>query len=68
MNKYKIAKAKEILERAERIPYNPKWTLLEQNQLHAAKDLAKAVLEKRREEERKKKEKIKREKQGAGGR
>ena len=51
MNKYKIAKAKEILERAERIPYNPKWTLLEQNQLHAAKDLAKAVLEKRREED-----------------
>ena len=37
--------AKEILERAERIPYNPKWTLLEQNQIHAAKALAKEVLE-----------------------
>lgn len=37
-------KAKEVLERAERIPYNSEWTLLEQNQLQAAKDLAKAVL------------------------
>lgn len=43
-------KAREILERAERIPYNPKWTLLEQNQLQAAEDLAKAILEKNFEE------------------
>lgn len=40
-----VEKAKEVLERAERIPYNPEWTLLEQNQLHAAKDLAKVILE-----------------------
>ena len=42
---YKLEIAKEILARAERIPYNPEWTLLEQNQLQAAQDLAKEVLE-----------------------
>jgi hypothetical protein len=37
-------KANEILERADRIPYNPNWTLSEQNQIHAARELAKAAL------------------------
>ena len=37
------AKAREIMERAARIPYNPNWTLLEQNQLHAAKELAELI-------------------------
>ena len=41
-----VEKAKEILERAKEIPYNPKWTLLEQNQLSEAKELARAVLKK----------------------
>jgi len=45
MHKYILDRAKEILARAERISYNPKWTLLEQNQIHAAKELAKAILE-----------------------
>ena len=45
MSNYKEVLAKEILARAERIPYNPEWTLLEQNQIHAAKDLAKYVLD-----------------------
>lgn len=44
-SQHKFDKSREILERAERIPYNPEWTLLEQNQLQAAKDLAEAVLE-----------------------
>ena len=41
---YSLEIAKEILARAERIPYNPEWTLLEQNQIHAAKALAEEVL------------------------
>lgn len=44
MDEYIFVKAREIIERDERISYNSEWTLLEQNQLQAAKDLAKMVL------------------------
>jgi len=44
MINFKNTKAEEIIERADRIVYNPNWTLLEQNQLHAAVELAKLVL------------------------
>ena len=49
-NDYLVTKAKEVLARAERILYNPNWTLLEQNQLQAAVDLAKTILAKRDED------------------